>query len=275
VVHDLTGLRAVEKLRQQFLSMVCHDLRNPIMSVGVSLELLAAREAASMGEGVRGEIAKIRSGSDNLASLTTEFLALEKLESGLTIINERVVSLQDACVVAEEMVAGASFEAGVEVTPPLTDGIVWADEERIIRAIANMLIHAVNVSPTGSIVRMYIVKEADFVELQIVDNGPIVSADDRPLIFERFRLARGRAESRGPVQNGSGSQPELSSSQFEHSTVQADSAQNSPKIGFGLATAKAIIEGHRGKVGATLYSNGRNCMWMRLPEYEPGAEDEP
>jgi PAS domain S-box-containing protein len=277
VVHDVTALRAVEKLRQQFLSMVCHDLRNPIMSVGVGLELLAARESASLSAAVRAELDLIKAGSENLASLTTEFLALEKLESGLTIINERVVSLQDACVVAEEMVAGASFEAGVEVKPPLSDGIVWADEERLILAIANMLSHAVNVSPTGSIVRMYIVKEADFVELQIVDNGPVISAEDRTVLFERFRLA-GRDKNVGGAASIEETTTTSSSSSSSSSSPSHSSQSNisaSPKISFGLATAKAIIEGHQGKVGATLYSNGRNCMWLRLPEYVPGGGDEP
>jgi PAS domain S-box-containing protein len=247
VVHDVTELRAMEKLRRQFLSMVCHDLRSPIMSIGISLELLSVEEAASFSPDIAADLLRIKASSDGLGELTTEFLVLEKLESGLSVMNNRMVSLNDVCVVAAESVASMAQQAAVEIVLPGGDGTVWADEQRLVQAVSNLLNHAISLDPPGFSVKMAIAVSAGFVTLQIIESS-VAAAGTGALIFEKFRKSQEGSKS------GSGSGSE---------------------IDFRLAVVKAIIEGHTGKVGAFLDSSGGNCLWIRLPLYRDAGGDEP
>jgi PAS domain S-box-containing protein len=239
VIHDVSDLRAIEKLKQEFLAMVSHDLRSPLSSVGVSLALLLDGKRGPLSERVQRLLKNAQSSSLKLTNLVNELLELEKLESSAFVLELTAVSASDACASAKESIEMLAKQAQVTLCGPAGDALILADPRRIVQVLINLLSNAIKFSPPASTVTISLARnEPEHVDIRITDEGPGIPLEHQALIFDKFQQSR--AVSNVPVKS----------------------------TGLGLAIVKAIVEAHYGAVGVESDGMHGSTFWIRLPLHQ-------
>lgn len=246
VAHDVTQMRAVERLKRQFLAIVSHDLRAPLSSTGVSLHLLLDGKKGDIPPGVSGELRKVEASMSRLMALVSELLELEKLESGKLIMALDEVCANDVCAAAIESLESLAGSAGVTLSGPYGDATVRGDERRLVQVVTNLLANAIKFSPHGSVVSLDIQSVHGFGQINVKDRGPGILPEDRDLIFDKFR----------------------------QSTTVASGSSKIKSSGLGLAIVKAIVEAHGGQVGVESEVGKGSTFWARIPRCEAEEVEE-
>lgn len=193
VIEDRTTeagqLRWLEEMRQ----MCAHDIRGPLTSAFAALRVLE-----EMGEGaVLGarDMELIKLGARNcgrISSLLDAYLETARLEEGVMPVHEAqvdVARLVRDCVREEEAVAR---ERALRLTVAAPQSLIVAvDPELLHRAVVNLIANALKFTPAGGRVDVGAEERDGSVVIRVADNGPGISAQDLPRIFERFYQGTG------------------------------------------------------------------------------------
>lgn len=165
VLHDVTLRKNIDRLKQDFVAMVSHDLRTPLTSIHMVLDLLQAEAYGPLSKGGHERIAEAESNVERLIALVNELLTLDKMESGMLELAESDVSVDEIIKSAVEMVAGVAEknEITIEVHPH-PGNTLHVDEERITQVLSNLLSNAVKFSPRGEKVTIAVDEIAGFLE---------------------------------------------------------------------------------------------------------------
>ncbi|MDT4992971.1 MAG: hypothetical protein QOH97_2863 [Actinoplanes sp.] len=231
--------------QRQFVADASHELRSPLSTLQVGLELLHGR----LRSPDRSTVTDLREEADRLERLIADLLLLARVdEAGLA---PRLVDVDlDDLVNAERSRIAA--QPGPRVTADVRAVRVRGDRGQLARAVRNLVDNAVSHARTTVSLRLY--AAGGSVRLEVADDGPGVPPADRDRIFERFvRLDSGRERTAG----GSG---------------------------LGLAIVAEIVAGHRGTVAVADAADGGASFVLTLPlpesaaatvEAIPGASDGP
>lgn len=221
VVHDVTALRNVEKLKQHFISVASHDLRAPLTSVTLNVSILTESMANELPSGVMQELGRVLTSAQRLTGLVNELLELDKLEAGKLSVELSRVLASDACEASRDMLFGMAQQAQVTITGPVGDAFVMAEEKRLVQMISNLLSNAIKFSPAGGKIELSIEPIKPFALISVKDEGCGMTAQECASIFEKFS--------------------------------QAGSAKSTAikGTGLGLAVVKALVEAHGGRIEVT------------------------
>lgn len=214
-------LREIGRIRQRFTAMLVHDLKSPLTTIQVLLDLVPMEdpEISEVGTLARRSIEKV-------LRLVNEMLELSKLDSGEQVLARETINLAallaDCVSSAERMGVPKNIGVTFECEPGLP--FVPGDPGKLDRVFSNLLSNALKFTPDeGRIAIVAKVKRGvdveegmKFVTVTITDSGPGIPAEDLPYIFDLYRQSKA---SRG--QSG---------------------------VGLGLAIVKSIVAAHGGKV---------------------------
>lgn len=227
--------RIADAVRRQgaFVAAASHDLRTPLSALQMELEL-ADRPDAGPDE-LRAALHAARDDATRLGELAGDLLQLATVSSEGRQLVLSSVDLADLVETVHRRVAPVAENAGVRIHSGVEHRIVRLDRVRIEQALANLLVNAVTYSSAGG--QVDIGSGADPIEprditIEVLDRGPGVPADEREAIFEPFR--------RGAGARGHGA-------------------------GLGLATVRAAVEAHGGKVTAEDRPGGGGLFRVRFP----------
>lgn len=241
-VHDVTEIRAVERLKAKFLSIVSHDLRAPITSVGISLNILTEGKRGAIPEKALAVLSRSEVSLSTLTVLVNELLDLDKLEAGKLSLNSSSVSALGVCRGAAESLTSLAESAGIKLEIADAECILWGDQMRLTQALTNLVSNAIKFSPKNSTVKIEVVASKEFADIRVIDNGPGIPEADRPFIFDKFRQTAVKSNIKGK------------------------------SSGLGLTIVKAIAEAHNGSAGVTGAGDGGSIFFMRLPRLSGSLE---
>jgi two-component system, OmpR family, phosphate regulon sensor histidine kinase PhoR len=200
VLHDTSELRRLERLRQEFVANVSHELKTPLSVIKLCGETL-------LGGGVDDEhrgrfLARIVGQAERLHALILDLLSLARIESGDEAFDLRAVPVRaavEACLERHRPRAEARRQTLLPEPPPAdADLAVWADEDAVDHILDNLLDNAVKYTPEGGHVRVGWRREGDQVHLTVADDGIGIPAADLPRVFERFyRVDKARSRELG------------------------------------------------------------------------------
>jgi PAS domain S-box-containing protein len=217
-------LRELDKLKDEFIALVSHELRTPLTSIRGYLELLG-ENATLTGEQMHF-LDTIDRNAVRLQRVVGDLLFCAQAEAGKLIFEQGVVDLNE--VVADAIDSGlpAAAQAQIELVTDLAQlPEIPGDRARLAQVVDNFVSNAIKFTPSGGTITVATRLHDGEVELEVSDTGMGIPADELPHLFQRF---------------------------FRTERATASAIQGT---GLGLAIAKAIVEGHRGRIGA----ESENC----------------
>jgi len=221
VLHDTSELHRLERLRQDFVANVSHELKTPLAVVKACVETL--QDGAADDPEARGPfLESIAEQADRLHALILDLLSLARIESGAEVMELEDLNLRKIvtrCLNRQRPRAEAKrMTLEIEASPK--DAAVWADEEALIQILDNLLDNAVKYTQDGGTVRVKWRQHGPTACVVVADNGPGIPERDLPRIFERFfRVDRARSRELGGTGLGLSIVKHLA--QTMHGTVKA------------------------------------------------------
>jgi len=229
-------LRALDRLKDDFVASVSHELRTPLTSIRGYLELLTSGEAGQLNDEQERFLAVVDRNADRLLNVVGDLLFVSQVEAGVISLEQNpfeLVGLLKESVDAARPAAEAK-EVAVELSADhLAE--VNADRARLAQVFDNLLSNAIKFTPAGGFVDVEIVAEGDGVKVRVSDTGMGISAEDQERLFTRF--FRTAAASEQAIQG----------------------------TGLGLAIVKAIVEGHGGTITVESEVGVGTTFWVELP----------
>ena len=243
IYKDATAAKAIDQVKDEFLSNVTHELRSPLASIKGFAETMQ-RDVAMPPETRQEFISIIYEESTRLQNLIEEILDLRRLEAQGAA--RRIVPY-DLRVLTEEIVRGART---ILFSKNITARISWegsgdsqlnGDISQITRALRNLIVNAVKYSPEGGEILLKGASTPDWIYLEVIDLGGGIADKDLPHIFDKFY--------RGTRQGGQ------------------------KGTGLGLAIVKHTIENHGGHLGVRSEVGYGTTFRIELPRnFEPPIE---
>lgn len=201
------ALARAARARDEMLAIVSHDLRNPLSTVSMCARALtaAADDAASAGgtvdaERVRGLADTVHRSTAWAQRIIRDLLDAAQLEAGGLALYPEPVPVGTLLDTLRELHTAQALDAGVTlaVMPgsavPPTVPLVWADADRAVQALGNLVGNAIKFTPTGGHVRIDAVAAeldgAPAVAIRVGDTGRGIPPEHLPHLFDRFWQAR-------------------------------------------------------------------------------------
>jgi len=236
-------LHQQEEARRAFVATASHELRTPLASLDGILELLEddlrsgdpdLDDAVSLLERARGQ-------SRRLGRLAADLLDLSRIDAQVELRSEPVELSELSRAVLAEFELGTG-ERGIAIGLDDSPGWVWAlgDPGSVARILRILLDNAVRMSPDGGEITVEL-RNGSRASLSVRDHGPGVAADERELIFERFKRGRDTAGRAG--------------------------------FGLGLAIGRELAERMRGELVLEESDGPGATFTLRLPATEAPSED--
>lgn len=198
ILHDMTAIRRLEKMRSEFVANVSHEIKTPVTSlIGFTETLLDG--ALEDEETCRNFLEIIHDESQRLHRLIGDILELSKIES-------RELKLRTETVDVSQLVRSTAGtlqsqvdtnELSLELHLPETLQ-VEGDEDRIRQIVVNLLANAIAYTPEGGRINISVRNEGENWVLEVADTGVGIPKEDLPRIFERFyRVDKARSRESG------------------------------------------------------------------------------
>jgi two-component system phosphate regulon sensor histidine kinase PhoR len=219
VLHEITDLRRLERVRQDFVANVSHEFRTPLTAIQGFAETLlngALDDPAHRDRFV--EI--IREHADRLARLTEDLLELSQIEAGELKLELEPVSVQrliESCIDTVRIKA-SSKQLAIEVKVPAETLTMRGDVNRLRQVLQNLLDNAVQYTPAGGRIEIATERRESEVTVSVHDTGIGIPQAEQSRIFERFYR------------------------------VDAARSREAGGTGLGLSIARHIVEAHGGRI---------------------------
>jgi signal transduction histidine kinase len=230
------------RAREAMVSVVSHDLKNPISTIQMAVSFLLDEVVPSdqAHDVERRQLQAVRRATSRMYRLIHDLLDVTAIEAGkfrveccpeavAPVVNEALESLQ---ALAEAKRIELAAEAPRELPP------VVADRDRLLQVFSNLGGNAIKFTPDGGRVTIRVSRARDAVEFSVVDTGPGIAAADLPRVFDRFWQATKTARS---------------------------------GTGLGLAIAKGIVEAHGGRIGVTSVPGQGSTFCFSIPAAASGV----
>lgn len=238
VISDITARKQLDKMKQEFVAMISHDLRTPLNSTLASLELVSSPHF-QIDDEVRQHIVKAEKNLNLTLSLINQLLEMERLEAGVLNLQYDAITTREVIQKALNAVSAIAAAKKVNISTPTTNLDLVADGERLVQVLINLLGNALKFSPDGSKIRIREERRGERVRINVIDEGRGIPAGQLSAVFERF----------GQVSPG-------------------DAAEKAGS-GLGLAICKAIVEAHKGTIGVTSEVGIGSTFWFEIPTERP------
>jgi signal transduction histidine kinase len=184
VFRDVTAKRELERMKSEFLSMVSHELKTPITTIGAFLELLLVRDFAP--ERRTHFLSICQDECQRLHNLIDQLLHLTRLEAGKFVLQSQRAPLAPLIRDCLPAFAETSTKHDYVLVEPLADPVLDMDPMLITQAVTNLLSNATKYSPAGGLVEIGLEVDGREAIFWVRDQGVGIEAEKLPFIFEKF-----------------------------------------------------------------------------------------
>ena len=242
LLEDVTPFKTLDRIKGEFFAAVSHELRSPLTSLGMALDLLLREAVGPLDAQQRDLIETAKADQERLKKLVAGLIELARLEAGADALRRTAVDLVEvlrAACTAHRLPAeqhGVRLALDVPADLPAVAG----DAERLGWVLANLLGNAIRHTPPGGTVTLRACVEEGNVRVEVEDSGPGVPAEDAHRIFDPF--------------------------------VQLDGEEARPgSAGLGLAISRRVVEAHGGWIWTEPRPSGGLFAFTLPVEDHPNA----
>jgi two-component system NtrC family sensor kinase len=239
-MQDITHLKELDRLKNDFVHTVSHDLRSPLTSVLGYTELL--ERVGPLNAQQRDFVKHIQSGVINITSLVNDLLDLSRIEAGFDVRKEDI-QLDETVKQSLENLRGMSASKRIHLTVsfPQQMPALRGSRIRLRQMVDNLIGNAIKYTPDGGQVGVRLSAEEELIILQVIDNGPGIPKSEQPHIFDKFYRA-------------------------------SNVPSGTPGTGLGLAIVKSIVENHQGRIWVSSTLGEGSTFTVVLPALPVNAE---
>lgn len=236
VFHEMNAaMKEAEARKEQFVSMVSHDVRSPLTSIQLTLELVGNKLYGDISELAREKLLETERSVRRLSRLVTDVLDSDKLKAGKLPLTMDMVPLDGLIRNCVKELDTAATAGAVTLSVIPSDISVIADRERISEVIINLVANAIKFSPVDTIIQIACVDEGEIARVTIADQGRGVPQEYRETIFLPFEQVPDEKRSKGA------------------------------STGLGLSICKMLVELHGGQIGVEPGASSGSVFWFTLP----------
>jgi len=232
-------LQLSNRRKNEFLAVLGHELRNPIMALGSGLELLKRRRGTDAAETIIDQMGRqVR----QVSRLVEDLLDIARIDQGKISLKKQRTALQDAIQFAVEASQSLIEKNEHRLTLNLVPEPIWldADHARLTQIFGNLLGNAAKYTPAGGEIALTLRLTAEGAEVEVSDSGIGIPEEMQAKIFDLFEQVQtaGRAREDG--------------------------------LGIGLALVKQLVELHEGAIVLKRSAPGEGSTFLvRLPHVPP------
>ncbi len=254
LTSDITDRKAIERMKDEFISVVSHELRTPLTSIHSSLKILATGKLGSLAPQGERMLKIADEQTERLVHLVNNVLDLQRIQSGKIVMNKQACQAGELMIEAIQTMKTLAQEQAIQLSFKPSNSVVWADRDYILQTLTNLVSNAIKFSPLNSTVTLSTAinseKKPDhkhqsisYITFIVRDQGQGIPQDRLETIFERFQ--------------------------------QVDSSDSRKKggTGLGLAICRQIVEGHGGQIWAESCLEKGSTFYFTLPELIQSEED--
>jgi PAS domain S-box-containing protein len=243
VLHDITALKKMDRMKSDFVSMVSHEIRSPMNSLLMQLKIILDGLAGDVTPKQQEILQRASEKILNLNNLVTELLDLSRIESGLIAHEKELVDI--SALLADQQTFHTPYAKEKDIVislgcpgslPP-----ILANRQNIEEIFANLITNAIKYSPRGGSISIRTMVESDYLKTEVSDTGFGISPEDLEKIFIRFYRVKD------------------ANTREIHGT------------GLGLAIVKSIVESHHGNISVASEIGKGTTFTVWLPVSDPVA----
>ena len=240
---EITGRKQLERLKDEFLSTASHELRTPMATVKEFTEIIADGIAGPVTAHQREYLGIIKTNIDRLSRIINDLLGMAQMDAGRLLLDKTQVDPKTLVehVLQSLQPLAKSKSIRLETELPSTLPPVFADADKIVQVLINLVSNAIKFTNTDGRVQVSVVDYPTEVEFCVMDSGVGIPADELPKLFEKFyQLTR-------PVPGGS----------------------SIKGTGLGLAISKRLVELHGGHIHVASELGLGTTFSFTLPKQQP------
>ncbi len=235
-IQDISYLKELDRLKNDFVHTVSHDLRSPLTAVLGYTELI--ERTGPLNENQTEFLHRIQGSVQHITSLINDLLDLGRLEAGFDTRRE-AIQLENILKYTLDMFDGNVRKKGINLATEIAPNLppLRANPIRIRQMMDNLVGNAIKYTPAGGEIRVCLTTEENQIILQVEDTGPGIPPGEQNRVFEKFYRASNAPE------DVSGS-------------------------GLGLAIVKSIVDSHQGRVWVVSTVGKGSSFFVVLPATE-------
>ncbi|MFH1678464.1 MAG: ATP-binding protein [Candidatus Omnitrophota bacterium] len=240
-------LSRLNELKSDFVTMVSHELRAPLINIKQAAFLLLSGLTGQVNSEQERSLQIVQRSSERLLKLIKDLLDISKIEAGELELNWQMLDIgklmQDAAESLERWSEVKKIKISLEANPNLPDA--FGDPDRVNQVLVNLLSNAIKFTPPGGeiIIKTELAGEGDFLEVSVRDTGAGIPLEQQDNIFNRFKQAG------GPSARMQG-------------------------IGLGLSITREIIKMHGAKIWVESKQGQGSKFIFTLPKFSPAKVKE-
>lgn len=240
------AMKALDRERKDFVSMLSHDLKNPITAVIGSVDLVRERRLGPLNDEQAEYLTAAIDSCNEVVAMIDNLLDIHRFEAGRMLFRRKPVNLAELVRQTTASYRGVAQSADLTLTTVVDDDLpeLLLDRDKFARVLANLLSNAARFTPEGGTITVTcsqgVSAESELaIVLSVKDTGDGITNEDLPLIFDRFIQAH------HPGSRGRGGS------------------------GLGLAYCKMAVEAHGGTISAASREGHGSEFIITLPVPEP------
>ncbi len=236
VLEDITPFKQLDQMKTDFVNMVAHELRSPLVSIRQLQSVILEGLTGPLNEKQKDYISRGMNKIDALLGLINDLLDIAKIEAGKYVQRRVPTDLARLIQEAITLLDPRAKKQGITITSEFHDlKPVQADPKNMEEVLNNLLTNAINYSPNGGTVAVRAAGLGEFMEIEISDTGVGIPEEELPKIFDKFYRVK-HPETRKVIGTG-----------------------------LGLAIVKSVIEAHNGTIEVESTPGKGSTFRIRLP----------
>jgi two-component system phosphate regulon sensor histidine kinase PhoR len=218
--HDVSGVSAMDKLRDDFLSMVSHELKAPLSSLLMQISVVLDGLAGELTDKQSDLLGKAKEKTRGMIGLVNDILDYRRIQEGKSIQKIENLDMGEILRRTVELMRLSAEEKGVGITCDIADEVPSFNGDRggVQAIFVNLISNAIKYTPKGGSVNVSLRKAGKDIRFKVMDNGTGIPPQDIDRIFEKFYR------------------------------IKSDETKSISGSGLGLSIVKGIVEAHNGVI---------------------------
>jgi signal transduction histidine kinase len=244
VLEDITPFKQLDQMKTDFVNMVAHELRSPLVSIKQQISVLLEGLCGPLEEKQSELLGRGSNKIDALLDLINDLLDVAKIEAGKYVQHQIPTDIGHIIEESVSLMEPRAKKKGIDLSFSLENlKPIPADPKNIEEIFNNLLTNAINYSPDGGQVSVTARCLGEYMEIKVKDTGVGISAEELPKIFDKFYR------------------------------VKHPKTRKIMGTGLGLAIVKGVVEAHHGTIDVESEVNKGTTFRILLPVIQqPSSE---